>query len=264
MVTPEQTELDLEQPLPTPGDGAAQAEAPLEPSQIPLPQSTVPPPRTDRPSLLSRNALWRDVIEILLLIVTIYTLVNLATARAVVEGASMQPNFYTGQLVIVNRFAYYFDNPARGDVIVLHDPEDPSQDFIKRVVGLPGEVITIREGHVYANGTPLEEPYIPRLCTSGCDGTWTLDAEHYFVLGDNRPNSHDSHSFGPLDRKLIVGKAWIRYWPPQDIGIIPHQSYGPISSTRPPPPTPTLVPPPRPTQPAPVVPPSQKRGTTGV
>ncbi len=200
------------------------------------------PEAQSRPSLLSRNAFWRDVIEILLLIITIYTLVNLATARAVVEGASMQPNFYTGQLVIVNRFAYYFNSPQRGDVVVLHDPEDPSQDFIKRVIGLPGELMQIKEGRVYANGTLLDEPYIPRFCTSGCDGTWTLDSDHYFVLGDNRPNSHDSHSFGPLDRKLIVGKAWIRYWPLQDIGIIPSQNYGTISTVRPLVLTPTPIP----------------------
>ncbi len=216
-------------------------------------------PVVKRPTLLSRNTILRDVLEIALLIATIYTLVNLATARAVVEGASMQPNFYTGQLVIVNRFAYYFANPQRGDVIVLHDPQDPAQDFIKRVVGLPGEVIQIKEGRVYANGTLLDEGYIPRFCTTGCDGTWSLDDTQYFVLGDNRPNSHDSHSFGPLDRKLIVGKAWIRYWPPQDFGMVPHQEYGPVSSEHPPTPTPTLSPTPGPTNERRLVP----RATSG-
>jgi signal peptidase I len=200
-----------------------------------------------RPVLVSRNTLWRDVIEILLLIITIYSLVNLATARAVVEGASMQPNFYTGQLVIVNRFAYYFSRPQRGDVIVLHDPQDPAQDFIKRVVGLPGEVVTIKEGRVYVNDTLLDEAYIPRFCTTGCDGQWVLDNEQYFVLGDNRPNSHDSHSFGPIDSKLIVGKAWIRYWPLPDIGMIPHQEYAPVNPVAPPTATPTPTVTPRPT-----------------
>ncbi len=104
------------------------------------------------PGLSRHHALWRDVVEIVLLIVTIYTLVNLATARAVVEGQSMQPNFYTGQLVIVNRFAYYFTEPQRGDVIVLHDPKDPSQDFIKRVMALPNETVQIQQGRVYING----------------------------------------------------------------------------------------------------------------
>jgi signal peptidase I len=199
------------------------------------------PEKLSRPRLASRHTLLRDAVEMLLLIATIYTLVNLATARAIVEGASMQPNFYTNQLVIVNRFAYYFGQPVRGDVVVLHNPQNPAEDFIKRVVGLPGELVEIREGRVFVNGTQLDEAYIQRFCASGCDGTWILDDEQYFVLGDNRGNSHDSHSFGPIDRKLIVGRAWIRYWPLSDVAVIPGQSYAPISQTRPPTRTPTAT-----------------------
>jgi signal peptidase I len=169
-------------------------------------QEEAAPTRKNRPRLSPHNAWWRDFVEILLLILTIYTLVNLATARAVVEGRSMEPNFYTGQLVIVNRFVYYFNKPVRGDVIVLHNPQNPTQDdFIKRIVGLPGETVQIKEGRVYVNGILLDEPYIERFCMAGCDGTWSLDSEHYFVLGDNRSNSHDSHAFGPLARDLTPG-----------------------------------------------------------
>ena len=201
----------------------------------------VPVAISPRPRLRTRQTVWRDAFEFMLLLLSIYALVNLATARAVVEGISMQPNFYTGQLIVVNRLIYYFGQPARGDVIVLHDPEDPSQDFIKRVVGLPGEEIAIRAGRVYVNGTLLNEPYIPTFCQS-CDGTWDLDADHYFVLGDNRPNSHDSHAFGPLDRRLIVGKAWLRYWPFNTFGFIPSPIYDPISADRPATPPPTITP----------------------
>lgn len=196
-----------------------------------------------RPRLRSRNALWRDVVEIALLIAVIYTFVNLATARAVVEGSSMLPNFETGQLVIVNRFAYFFNDPERGDVIVLHNPRDHREDFIKRVVGLPGEVVEIRKGQVIINGTPIDEPYIQAPCRNGCDGTWTLGPGQYFVLGDNRGGSHDSHSFGPIDHSLIVGQAWIRYWPLPEFKIIVHPDYGPINSQYvPPPPTPSPTP----------------------
>ena len=198
-------------------------------------------PLTKGPGLRARHNIWRDMFEFALLLISIYALVNLTTARAVVEGISMQPNFFTGQLIVVNRLIYYFAKPVRGDVIVLHDPEDPSQDFIKRVVGLPGEQIAIRGGRVYVNGTLLNEPYIATFCTS-CDGTWELDADHYFVLGDNRPNSHDSHAFGPLDRRLIVGKAWLRYWPFPDFGFIPNPVYGSINDQRPAAPPPTLTP----------------------
>ncbi len=181
----------------------------------------------DRPRLYLRRAFPRELVETLLLVISIYCLVNLATARYVVEGASMEPNFRNDQLIVVNRAAYLFGAPARGDVIVFHDPEDPSHDFIKRVIGLPGETVQIQDGSVFVNGVKLGEPYIAQLCQDRrCDGVWTTDAEHYFVLGDNRSHSHDSHSFGPLDRSLIIGQAWVRYWPPSDWGIIPHYDYG--------------------------------------
>lgn len=183
------------------------------------------PVTVERPRLSSHNALWRDAMEILVLIVTIYTLVNLATARAIVEGDSMQPNFQPKQLIIVNRFVYYFGEPHRGDVIVLHNPKNPNEDFIKRLIGLPGETVVIKEGRVYINDRLLDEPYIPKFCTAGCDGTWTIEPDNYFVLGDNRSNSYDSHMFGTINRDLIVGQAWIRYWPPQNMGMIPHPGY---------------------------------------
>ncbi len=217
---------------------------------------TVPAPAAmKRPGLSPRRGLARDVLEIVALIVIIYTLVNLSTARAIVEGPSMQPNFYTGQLVIVNRFAYYFSGPARGDVVVLNNPSDsckdiarskavielpfltPStsngqcEDLIKRVIGLPGETIEIEDGRVFVNDNMIEEPYIREFCDRGCDGKWTLGPEQYFVLGDNRRNSYDSHQFGPINRHLIVGQAWIRYWPLQDAGMIPHPVYGPNPNT---------------------------------
>jgi signal peptidase I len=199
---------------------------------------------------LKRRPLWRDLGEIALLIAIIYTFVNLTTARAVVEGSSMRPNFETGQLVIVNRFAYFFSSPQRGDVIVLHNPRNGKEDFIKRVIGLPGEYVQIIEGRVYINGVLLEEPYIERFCTN-CNGAWQIGEDEYFVLGDNRPSSHDSHAFGPIKRSLIVGQAWLRYWPPPNIAIIEHPSYAPVPRDfTPPPPTPTRTP--SPFTPAPI------------
>jgi len=188
-----------------------------------------------RPRLASRRSLLREALETALLILSIYCLVNLATARYVVEGASMAPNFRTDQFIIVSRIAYLLGSPARGDVIVFHNPQDPARDFIKRVIGLPGETIQILNGKVYIDGAPIDEPYVAALCKNhACDRTWTLDADHFFVLGDNRNQSHDSHSFGPLDHSLIIGKAWIRYWPPSDWSIIPHYGYGLIRYALPP------------------------------
>jgi signal peptidase I len=211
----------------------------------------VNPPEA-RPTLRQRHSLWRDAVEIALLIAVIYTLVNLATARAVVEGSSMQPNFHTGQLVIVNRFAYFFKKPERGDVVVLHNPRNPQEDFIKRVIGLPGEYVSIKAGRVSVNGLLLEEPYIAKFCSIGCDGAWQVGPDEYFVLGDNRSSSHDSHSFGPIKANLIVGQAWVRYWPLPDIRIIDHPDYPPVPTDyTPPPPTPTPTPSPYTPMPAP-------------
>lgn len=185
------------------------------------------------PGLVSRRSVWRDAIEILVLIAIIYTLVNLATTRYEVVGDSMLPNFFTGEHVIVNRFAYYFGGPARGDVIVMIDPRDHSLNFIKRMIGLPGETVQIKEGRVYVNGTLLDEPYIHEFCAVNCDGEWKLKSDEYFVLGDNRPVSFDSHILGPVQRNLIVGQAWILYWPINDIGVISRPTYSPISPSLP-------------------------------
>jgi signal peptidase I len=204
-------------------------EAPFSDDDQAAPESVPDNPidRLERPALRSRRSFFRETAETLLLVVSIYCLVNLATARYVVEGASMEPSFQNDQFIIVNRVPYLLGAPARGDVIVFHNPEDPSHDFIKRVIGLPNEQVQIREGKVYINAVPLDEPYIAELCQGRlCDGTWTVGAEHYFVLGDNRSHSHDGHSFGPLDRSLIIGQAWIRYWPPSAWSIIPHYDYG--------------------------------------
>jgi signal peptidase I len=180
-----------------------------------------------RPFLGVRFAILRDIVEVVLVVLSIYTLVNLASARAIVEGSSMQPSFETGQLIIVNRFAYFYSQPERGDVVVLHNPRNVEEDYIKRVIGLPGENVAIIGGVVHINGVKLTETYLSasRVCHTVCDGSWSLGADEYFVLGDNRRNSTDSHVFGPVRRDLIIGKAWVRYWPLDTLGVIPHEDY---------------------------------------
>ncbi len=190
---------------------------PLPPDETPAKPAVLPRPRASRRSLL------REIVETLILVAAIYTLVNLVSARFIVDGSSMRPNFTTGQFIIVNRLSYLMSQPSRGDVIVFNSPDDPGRDFIKRVIGLPGETIAVRDGLVYVDDVPLDEPYIaapPRY-----SGEWRLGPGEYFVLGDNRNDSQDSHTFGPLERGRIVGQAWIIYWPPEDWSIIPHYSY---------------------------------------
>lgn len=175
------------------------------------------------PTLSNRAQFARELFEAVLLIAVIFTLVNLLSARFVVEGSSMEPNFYHGQYIIVSRLDYMFGEPARGDVIVFHYPQDPSRDFIKRIIGLPGETVTIEAGQITIAGEVIEEPYI--AATSRYSGEWELDRDEYFVLGDNRANSNDSHNFGPIPREVIIGRAWISYWPVHRWGVVPHHNY---------------------------------------
>lgn len=195
-----------------------------------------------QPEIKTRQSFLREMMETLLLVVAIFTLVNLSTARFVVEGSSMEPNFFTDEFVIVSRLAYIIGEPERGDVVVFHYDEDTNRDFIKRIVALPGEQVEMLDGRVYVNGLLLEEPYIDTFCNCR-DREWVLGEDEFFVLGDNRNSSQDSFDFGPIDREQIIGRAWIRYWPPEAWRIIPHHDYDlPDELPAPPPDTEDEVP----------------------
>lgn len=178
-----------------------------------------------RPRLRRGNFL-QEAIETLLLIVVVYTLVNLATVRFFIEGPSMQPSFYAGQYLIVSRAHYLLSEPQRGDIVVFDRPDDdqlPNDPLlIKRLIGLPGETVSIRDGQTFIDDVPLDEPYILEPCrTSTCtNSSWTLKENEYFFMGDNRNNSSDSRAFGAVTKDRIIGEAVIRYWTPADIGIV--------------------------------------------
>jgi signal peptidase I len=164
--------------------------------------------------------LLREIGETLLIAGMLFLAVNLFTARIRVEGGSMEPSLHDGEFVVINRLAYRWNDPDRGEIIVFRFPLDPERRFIKRIIGLPGDTVTVREGQVLVNSLPLEEPYVsapPRY-----DGTWTVEDGHVFVLGDNRNNSSDSQNWGSLRKEEIIGKAIIVYWPLGDLGVIPH------------------------------------------
>jgi signal peptidase I len=171
--------------------------------------------------------LLRELLETAALIILLYALVNLATARFIVEGVSMEPNFQTGQYLIVSRVNYLFGSPARGDIVVFHYPRNPDEDYIKRLIGLPGDVVEIRDAQVYINGELLDEPYINEACQPArCrDERWELASDEYFVMGDNRNHSSDSRVFDAVNERYIVGEALVRYWPLQDIGLLTHLGY---------------------------------------
>ena len=192
------------------------------PETFPAEAAFDPEPPLPRPRVRSR-ALFNDIKDTILMVVAIYTLVNLIAPRYIVEGDSMQPNFETGEWIIVSRMDYLLGTPQRGDVVILDFPE-PQEDLIKRVVGLPGETVAIHDDHVYIDGVPIDEPYVNAL-PHYTQEPITLGPDQFYVLGDNRNNSRDSHYFGPIDRDKIIGRAWLIYWPPPDWGFVQHYGY---------------------------------------
>lgn len=136
-----------------------------------------------------------------------------------VKGASMEPNFHEKEYLIIDELSFRFREPVRGEVIVFRFPEDPKEYFLKRVIGLPGETVKVQGGKVYIynsenpEGFLLDENYLPDSLITDGDRTTKVGENQLFVLGDNRPNSFDSRRFGPIDKSLVVGRAWLRGWP---------------------------------------------------
>lgn len=192
----------------------------------------LPPPSAggavaEEPDKASRRAksLLRELLQLVLIVMLVRLGMDTLLPRYVVDGASMEPTFYTSERVIVDRVTMLLGGPSRGDVVVL---DSPRQDelLIKRVIGLPGETVTVQAGRVTINGTLLEEPYVQEFCTyPSCNGTWELGPDEYFVLGDNRSHSLDSHSFGPVQHSAIKGIARVRYWPPNELDILTAPEY---------------------------------------
>lgn len=167
------------------------------------------------------GVILREIVETLLLTLFIFWIVNTATGRYRVQGHSMMPTLKEGEYLIINKLSYYLEEPERGDIIVLHYPRDPSREYIKRIIGLPGDRIEVGNGQVKVNGVTLNEPYLngPPVYTPE---SWVVPEDNFFVMGDNRNNSSDSRSWAFLPRSDIVGKASVIYWGVEDWGLVPH------------------------------------------
>jgi len=162
-----------------------------------------------------------DVLETILLAAILFLVINGISARVRVEGFSMVPSLQDGEFVLVNRMAYRLGQPQRGDIIVFHHPTDQNQeDLIKRVIGLPGDEVRVEGGVVYVNGTALKETYI--AAAPAYTDSQTVPDGKLYVLGDNRNNSSDSHAWGFVLYKDVIGKAILIYWPLKELAIIQH------------------------------------------
>ncbi|MDP9212255.1 MAG: signal peptidase I [bacterium] len=206
---------------PDPAENPAYASIPAEPEQ---------PERSER----ILHVIW-EVTKTVAFIVLVAVVVRAFLVQPFfVQGESMEPNLQDGNYLLVNQLSYTFGEPARGDVVVFRAPPEPETNYIKRVIGLPGETVQIRNGDFHIinpenpDGFRLEEPYEVEGTVTRPDGdqtTWKLDGDEYFMVGDNRNpgKSSDSRAWGPVEEHYLIGKAWLRVYPPAEFGTIPHR-----------------------------------------
>ena len=204
-----------------------------------------------KPGLGKRiGRLARELVETFILALLIFLAVRACLQNFRVEGSSMDPVLHNGQYLIVNKaiytrinlntisrfipfidagddpVRYLFRGPQRGDVVVFRFPGNPERDFIKRIIGEPGDTVEIKDGTVYIDGNPVDEPYLTNK-PSYVYGPTEVPPKQYFVLGDNRNNSYDSHVWGFLPAENIIGQAWLSYWPKDFWGLIATKNLAP-------------------------------------
>ncbi len=172
--------------------------------------------------------LIREILEVAILTLLLFIVVHLVVQNYRVDGPSMTPTLRNSQYILVDKAEYLFSTPQRGDVVVFAYPLDPSEDYVKRVIGLPGDTVKVDgDGTVAVDGTVINEPYINDptfLCPDeqGDPGahTWVIGPKEYFVLGDNRGDSSDSRCWGPVPAQNIIGKAALVYWPLSQLHLL--------------------------------------------
>ncbi len=178
------------------------------------------------------KAFLRETLGTLILAVIIFFVLQATLQSIIVVGPSMEPGLHDGQRLLVNKVVYYFHEPERGDVIVFHSPNTQQVNYIKRIIASPDDTVEVKGGAVYVNGSELFEPYI-KDTPNYTIHQQKIPENNYFVLGDNRNNSNDSHNGWTVKREGMIGKAWLSIWPPNKWGLVPSYSLSEqlISST---------------------------------
>ncbi len=208
--------------------------SPAEPdwSDYTLPPLNEPaPPEAETSGWQTAWGVIREVGETIILTLIIFFLIQTVVRNFRVVGTSMLGNLHDGQYLIIDKLSYNkflkdtigFGGPQRGDVVVFEPPNRPNDDYVKRIIGLSGETVEVRNGTVFINGEPLAEPFQPTIGSYSTPPRLVPEGQ-VFVLGDNRNNSNDSHTWGPLPIDNIVGRAWLSYWPPEYWGVIPRDA----------------------------------------
>jgi signal peptidase I len=197
---------------------------PSAPPTAPADYDAIEARLSDPLAVTRQQAMLREITMTLLITLALFIGLHYSAQAVPLDGPSMQPGLHTNERVLVNSLAYTFSGPQRGDVIVFHPPTAPNERFIKRVIGLPGDTITLTPTQVIVNGTQLDEPYIapapPGANENPEPQTIKLSESQYFVMGDNRANSEDSRFFGPITQREIIGKAEFVVWPVGDFHSI--------------------------------------------
>jgi len=188
------------------------------------------PTVSEVPQTEPKETMWdfiRDIVKFTIIAVVIVAPIRYFIAQPfIVSGESMDPTFANGQYLIIDEITYRMHSPERGDVVIFKYPKDPSKYFIKRIVGLPGETVTVTGGDItivnkeHSDGMVLNEPYIKNVSFDSVKSV-TLKDDEYYAMGDNRANSLDSRYWGPLPAKDLVGRVLVRLFPPNKIGIFP-------------------------------------------
>ena len=170
----------------------------------------------------------QGIVVIMAIMVMIYLFIM---SPQEISGASMEPNFHNGEYILTNKIIYKFKEPIRGDVIIFKSPKDKTVDYIKRIIGLPGDTVRLENNSYYVNDVKIEEPYEPSdmpiyggsFLAEGDE--ITVPEGQYFVSGDNRPHSSDSREFGTIAKEEFIGQAFFRYFPVSQLGLIVRPTY---------------------------------------
>jgi len=160
----------------------------------------------------------------------IFLVFQLTLQNSIVDGSSMEPNLMNADRLLVSKVSYVFSEPNRGDIVIFPSPYGDGREFIKRIIGLPGDTVQIVSGQVIINGTPLDEPYLVNRDTRSYPRS-IIPTGEYFVLGDNRPVSLDSRQGWTIKRADINGKAWLVFWPFKSFGFAPNHKFADIATT---------------------------------